>query len=386
MTVMGLGFLVALVMVEVGFRLFLNVTDIPYQFGDPIVGPRRLANQEGHIVLGNDVSIRYHFNAQGWNHLRDYAIPKPAGMRRVCLVGDSFVESLTVDIGHTMYDVAEKAMNRPDRPVEWLAFGNSGWGTTQEYEVIRHYTLDYKPDTVVLFFVQNDPWDSSPYMMPPELYITTYRLNAAHELELMPPTLYDPPSWRRLSSHSAVVRYFMIQRRIWDRFRFRQPAVAVQLRETTGDSRVFREPAAAAMTNEQRFQLTWELEEKTLAAMRDECNARGAKLMIAFCGCEPVILAARTGQPASRPARDVDPYCLGPRVQDMGPEWVEPIAKRLGIPYLDLTGPLSAAVAATGQPHIVPNDSHYNALGHETAGKAMAAWIDAEWAKSSPNN
>jgi len=381
---LGFGFTIAFVLLECGMRLFVSVTDVAYQFGDPLIGPRRAPNQSGVNRSGQSVVAHFRFNAQGWNHLRDYSISKPSGTRRVCLVGDSFVESMQVDVGKTMYCKAEQIMNRPDRPVEWLAFGNSGMGTTQEYEIVRHYVMDYSPDIVVLLFVQNDPFDSSPYITPIESYVSTYRLDDAGALELMPAQLYKPGTLRRLISYSALVRYMVIQKQVLARFSASGPNTSgVQFRAGAASGTGLGDQSAGAMTVEERQKKTWVLIEKTLEAIRDECKSRGATLMIAFRGNEPLIEAARTGNPANRPPKSEDPYCLGSRVQDMGPEWVEPIAARLNIPYLDLTGPLTAAVAKSGQSHVFPDDSHYNPMAHEVVGQAMAEWIEAYWAAQS---
>jgi len=374
----GLG--LALCLLEVGVRVFVPVTDVAYQFGDPLIGPRRIPNQAGINRVGRSMNARYRFNAQGWNHPRDYVIRKPPGARRVCLVGDSFVEAMQIDVDKAMFCRAEAMMNRPDRPVEWLAFGCSGLGTTQEFELIRHYVLDYAPDVVVLFFVQNDPWDSSPYIMPIEPYVSTYRLDDGGELELMPASPYKPGTLRRWMSRSALVRYLVLQKRVMERLSGGSPNLSgVQMRAGAAAGSGFREKSAAGMTADDRQKKTWELIEKTLEAMRDECQSRGASLMIAFRGCEPVIEAARTGQPAIRPPKSEDPYCLGSRVQDMGPEWVEPIATRLNIPYLDLTAALTEAVKTSGKSHVFPDDSHYNEMAHETAAQAMADWIEQYW-------
>lgn len=383
--VIAFGLLVAVGLLELGVRLFVPVTDVAYQFGDPLLGPRRIPNQAGINRSGQTMNARYRFNAQGWNHERDYVIAKPTGTRRICIVGDSQVESMQVDVDKTMYAEAERLMNRKDRPVEWLAFGNSGLGTTQELEVIRHYVLDYSPDVVVLFFVQNDPWDASPYLMPIDSAIVTYRLDANGALELMPPTIYQPRTLRRLFSYSKLVRYFVLQKRLIERLTRGGPtAPAPPVREDAASGAPLRDPDAVKMSFDERQKKTWVLIEKTLEAMRDECARRGATLMIAFRGNEPIIEAARTSQPASRPAKSDDPYCLGSRVQDMGPEWVEPIANRLGIPYLDMTGPLTAAVAKTGQSHVFPDDSHYNEMAHKIAGQALAEWIETYW-KENPS-
>src|SRR5262245_34367431 len=115
--------------VELVFRVFVPVTDVPHKIWDPLLGLRRAPDQAGRYINGAGfVDARYHFNRQGWNHPRDYSTHKPAGTRRVCLIGDSYVEALQVNPGEAMFSVAEQRMSRPDRPVEWYAFGASGWG------------------------------------------------------------------------------------------------------------------------------------------------------------------------------------------------------------------------------------------------------------------
>ena len=161
-----LAVVATVVLCEAGFRLFVEVTDVPFYFWDPLIGPRMAPNQSGRYLVGRDIEGRYRFNAQGWNHREDYITRKSPGTRRVCLIGDSYVEALHVQLNETMYAVAEREreMDHPDRHVQWYAFGVSGFGTAAEHDVVREYVLGYEPDLVILFFVQNDPFESSPYL------------------------------------------------------------------------------------------------------------------------------------------------------------------------------------------------------------------------------
>src|SRR5262245_47918951 len=98
----ALAFITGTALLEVVLRLFVPVTDVAVTMFDPVLGPRIAPNQGGNWIAGQFINARYHFNAQGWNHPRDYEIARPANTIRVCIVGDSQVESLQVDPSETM--------------------------------------------------------------------------------------------------------------------------------------------------------------------------------------------------------------------------------------------------------------------------------------------
>jgi hypothetical protein len=278
-----------------------------------------------------------------------------------------------------MYAVAERRSAEAGRPVQWYAFGVSGFGTAQEYETIRRYVLDYRPDVVILLFAQNDPLDTSPYLGNLEPHVVRYVLDADGDLSLVYPSFGKPSALRRLSARSALVRYFVLQKRLRSRLSpgVRWPVVGgLPVREGTGD---FNNPVLEGldrMSLEERQEKTWALIARLFEAARDECRRRGAVFAIAFRGWADEIDAPLRPEPVPLQPNNADPQCLGPRLREMGRERVGPIAARLGIPYLDLTGALRDAVARTGRSHRFPDDGHYSALGHAAAGEALAAWVD----------
>jgi hypothetical protein len=372
------------VVVELGVRLVVPVTDCYWYFRDPLIGSRIKPNQEGRRIKGRAIDAKYHFNAQGWNHPDDYSTAKARGARRICLVGDSQVESLQVDVADAMFCVAQKEMSRPGRPVEWYAFGNSGWGPNIEYEVIRHYVLDFQPDLVILLFVQNDPFDCSPYLVDPSRFWPLYYLDETDRLVLVPPSAdWRSPGTMELASHSAFFRFVMFQLQVYDRLlappSLRGGVGGLPLRVTGAASRGVPIPGLDGMTVGQRQARTWLLIEKLLEACRDECRRRGARFAVAFRGWMDDIDAPITGIKAAQKPREQDPYCLDEhgRLSEMGRDWLAPMAARLGIPYLDLTDALREHVAATRQSHTFVDDMHFNAAAHQAAGKALASWADS---------
>lgn len=366
--------LASVVFFEIAFQLFVPVTDIPFYVWDPVVGPRRGPNQEGRYVYGQQVNARYHFNAQGWNHVDDYVQQKPVGARRVCIVGDSMIEALQVNPEQSMFVHAAAGMSTPDRPVQWYAFGCSGWGTGAEEAAIRHYLLEYQPDVVILMFVQNDPMDCSPYLAKLESFKPRYTLGENHELIREFPGFWKPSPLRRLAAKSALVRYFWIQKRIMDRFRRNRIRQAANAPLRRGAQKSMK----ASETRDAQKK-TWELIEAILAECKRECEARGATFAVAFRGHYKLLDAAVANQEYAPPDREVDPYCFGERVDDMGRDFVGPICKRQQIAYLDLTDALMANMASKGKSHHFSDDVHYNAEAHKVVADALSEWVESLW-------
>jgi hypothetical protein len=363
---------------EVIFRLFVPVVDVPFSFWDPVVGLRREPNQAGRMIRGRWVDGHYRFNAQGWNNEHDYVTPKPPGGRRICVVGDSQVQAYEVDVDKTFFSLAERAMSTPDRPTEWYSFGCSGFGTSQEAAIIRHYALDCHPDLVVLLFVENDPHDSSPYIFPLENFITSYYLDNDNQLVLLAPHFWKPAWYRRLAASSALVRYFTIQKDIFHNQGQQQHVLGgIYLREgTSNKANLHPVPGMENMSVAQRQAATWVLIEKILKETRDECRRREAKFAIVFRGSTPVFQAALEGKTYTPPPKEEDPYCLNTRLFEMGNEYLEPIAKKLGVPYLDLTESIRKMVAETKRSHVFPDDGHWNAATHALVAKVLSEWTE----------
>ena len=93
-------------------------------------------------------------NAHGQRDV-ERSLEKPAGVRRVILLGDSVVESMEVpDIDQVMHRQLERLY--PANTVEVLNFGVNGYCTLAEIELLRVKGLAFKPDVVVVVFVMND--------------------------------------------------------------------------------------------------------------------------------------------------------------------------------------------------------------------------------------
>lgn len=97
-------------------------------------------------------------NKQGlFDH--DHSIDKPAGTRRIALVGDSFLSAFNVPLSQSFGIQLEEALNRcsSGQRVETINFGVGGYGTAQELLAYRAKVRQYRPDAVVLLaYLGND--------------------------------------------------------------------------------------------------------------------------------------------------------------------------------------------------------------------------------------
>ena len=138
---------------EVGLRVF-DPQRIKLAKPDPILGWARIPNSEARWTK-SCFSARAEFNAEGMRDV-DHRVGKPQGTYRIAILGDSFVEALEVNLEETFFRRLQALLNEQGMTVETLAFGMSGYGTDQEYLLLKRHALQYSPDLVILTFTPND--------------------------------------------------------------------------------------------------------------------------------------------------------------------------------------------------------------------------------------
>ena len=118
---------------------------------DELLGWRNIPNWQA-TTNGNPLTI----NSRG---LRDseHAYEKPAGTRRVLVLGDSYAWGYGVGDDETFSARLETQFTARGEPIEVINTGVSGWGTDQQLLYLREEGFRYQPDVVVLaFFIGND--------------------------------------------------------------------------------------------------------------------------------------------------------------------------------------------------------------------------------------
>ncbi|MEZ5817169.1 MAG: SGNH/GDSL hydrolase family protein [Hyphomicrobiaceae bacterium] len=96
-------------------------------------------------------------NADGWNSTRPgYAVARVPGVRRIAVVGDSYVHAAFVDTADAFPEVLERTLVAGGVPTEVYRFGMDGAPLSQYLHVLRREVLKYKPDLVVVPLIHND--------------------------------------------------------------------------------------------------------------------------------------------------------------------------------------------------------------------------------------
>ena len=102
--------------------------------------------------------IQISTNADGLRGDKNYQRARSPHSYRIALLGDSFVFGYGCNDDEVVSAVLEKQLNSSSggSPVEVLNFGVSGFGQAEELILYRNKIRLYHPDSVVLFYFEND--------------------------------------------------------------------------------------------------------------------------------------------------------------------------------------------------------------------------------------
>lgn len=172
------------------------------------------------FVYGSDIVI----NTKG---LRDHEIPyeKPAGKKRILILGDSVAFGYGTTMGDTFAKQWERWLNEKQPSVwEIINSGVPAYTTEQETRWFEVEGLRYQPDAVVVAYVMNDPEETHPLRQDGNLDRIEIDNFYQKMAELIPkPVLpftehshllkfvnrwisYANPNWKIL--HEELTRYF----------------------------------------------------------------------------------------------------------------------------------------------------------------------------------
>jgi len=150
-------FLALAVVAVAGLELFLGACHVGEQeflMPDPAMGCKHIPNQLVTWRLEGFSSER--LSSRG---LRDveHALAKPAGLKRVALIGDSSTEGMQVPLPDTYARVLETSLNGSGpRRFEVINFACSSYSTGQQLLQLKSEVLAYEPDVIVLLYNRGD--------------------------------------------------------------------------------------------------------------------------------------------------------------------------------------------------------------------------------------
>jgi len=153
---LGIGLL------ELGLRLFwLKRLTLDAGIEDPHFHHRLKPSETYHYYSSEfDVHIRTNrFGLRG----PDPVLPKPPGLFRILMLGDSFTFGFPVQDQETFSYLIERGLQAHGYPVEVVNGGISGYSPVLEYIALRDEFIQFDPDLVILWYDRGDLQDDALY-------------------------------------------------------------------------------------------------------------------------------------------------------------------------------------------------------------------------------
>jgi hypothetical protein len=364
-------------------RKFYRLVNIWPGTFDPRVGflfkPHELVRFTNYL----DFAVDERTNEMGFLD-REHSPAKPAGLFRILVLGDSFVEAAQVGMKEKFHVLLEEKLSRkyPGRRFDVMAMAYSGSGTCDELAFYEQLGQAFRPDLVIIAFVNNDFSNNSPVLESirngwhpahsPRLFFRKIPGGAFRRLAIDPEWEHyllrteDPPDslemvhkyvgsvfWRsnlycflfqRASQQSRVRRYEsqLVQR-------YQQIKKSDDFRELLADWKWTQGSDMEAFFSEKKmpsvYQEACEVTDHVFGVFKDETDREGAHLLLAS-------------------------YVAG--MKNYSP-MVKALAAHHDIPWFDLDDEL-ARVGSSTSCHW-DHDGHWNATGHKRVAHILYTYL-----------
>jgi hypothetical protein len=371
--------LVVLVVCLAGVEAGLRILGISYPVlhqRDDQTGVAGIPGAEGWWTIEGRGHVR--MNSDGF-HDRAHEVSKPAGVRRVIVLGDSFTEAKEVMRADRYTDQLEGALTGcaadGSAKAEIFNFGNGGTGNVQALMALRSRGWKYGPDDVVLaFYTGNDVQDNfqalsadsigRPFgvMRDGRLVIdTAFKSNPAFRSQADSRTR----KWlRHIINMSAILQALN---------HLRGSGLATGGHAAGGSSRRMEPQAPYVAPDSETWREAWQVTESVIVRIRNEVRAQGARFWLMVIS-DPLLVHPDAVRGRISGAASDNPLDYGPEAR------IDALARREGIPTLFLLRPFREEVARTGEAlhgfaNALPGGGHWNEGGHRVAAKALAAML-----------
>lgn len=308
-------------------------------------------------VAAEGISRRIHFNHLGMRDSRDIAIAKRAGVFRVAVLGDSFVEAMQVEEDEGVCRRLEAYLRTGDaRVVEVLNFGCSGFSSTLEWVQAQSWVRDFSPDLVIClhhFSDMSEDWSFSSRMR-----------RTGDRLQAVAPSESD---WGRQARQVMEgSQLFRVARGALDHWRRHRPAGADASLQETFDA-VVHDPYTPA--DEQ----AWDYSLRAVADMAEFFQAADIPFLVVL------IPIGTQVEPVGRACAEQLGFrylAAGDRLEYRGYQRkVTGYCRQKDIACLDLLDDFRTANPQGRAWLYLPHDQHWSGAGHDLAARTIAARI-----------
>ncbi|OGH79037.1 MAG: hypothetical protein A3G08_00405 [Candidatus Magasanikbacteria bacterium RIFCSPLOWO2_12_FULL_47_9b] len=365
-TMVSLGsFFLFLLVLEVIFRIGIPQSGHFYEH-DPTLGSRLIPLREGvWRAENNTIPIRINqFGFRGWDAPRE----KPAGVRRIAVLGDSYVEAFQVSPEAMFSSVLEEALQEddPTQTYDVLSFGVSGYGTAQEYLLWSNVVKEFSPDVVIVLFTSANDVRNNAFALEGERH-KPYFISDANGLQMVPPETPPENLWRRANQFflrvSHLYRFVILHSKKLPIF---------QSHLVRGDIPTDYFVYECALSDE--WAAAWDVTTQLLRAMHDEVAQLGADFVLVH----GTSYAQIHGDEALHAMKEQYP-AMEKKCWDFEKPsaMLSELTQKNNIPYLDLLPIFKDTFEKTGQELHLLSDGHWNERGHALAGAEIANFVQS---------
>lgn len=376
------GLAVALVLCElllrgIGFSHPSYFQPDPYTGSSLLPGASGWQRDEGEAwVQINDAGLRD----------RERPLEKPPGTFRIAVLGDSYTMAAQVDVDAAWWAVMERELSRcpalDGLEVDAMNFGVAGFGTAQQYQLLRKRVWPFEPDFVLLGFLSgNDITDNSFALsrnpMRPYFLLRDGRLRLQDRFTQSDAyRARTSVSWRLATELISRSRLLQLLNRSRQGSATRDAREADAAPDDTGLGDFGLSPLVYRPPESPEWEQAWAVTEALLRAMTLEARLHDAGFGVVTLTNPPQVHpnAERRARYAASVGAD-DLFYPERRIRALG--------DASGFPVLTLGEPLLAHAVRTGEflhgfENLRVGGGHWNELGHRLAGENSARFLCEE--------
>jgi hypothetical protein len=348
--------LAAWAILELAVRLLGLGPPWAYRF-DPLLGSR--GREGASFVWKRERRTAVQLNSRGFRE-RELPVPRPAGVSRVAVLGDSFVEAFQVEPEQMVTRRLERLLAERGGPaVQVLGFGCSSWGTAQQWLLLDE-VLGYGPSAVVLLFtLANDVRNNSAELEPAGRR-PFFKLENG-ELTYVP---VGPPTWlerwmpalgRSQAARLLLERVSILRQGAFLASRARQPAC------DPAEEVFLTAPGKA-------WAAAWEVTARLLRRMRERLGPLGVRLVVVpvtpWQVVYPAVWQERLTHAPGCPPEAYDVSASESRLASL--------CAREGLEFLSPTAELIEASRRSEEPLYLARVGHWSPAGHAVVAASIA--------------
>ncbi len=153
-------FVYALIFGEFYIRIFRPTAMLPRFICSTPFGIRGNMPKQSYWHTTSDYRINIRTNAQGFRADEEIPVEKPAGVKRIVVLGDSFGLGYEVDLQDSSLEVMRRALAAKGINCQIVNLSVSGYGNAEELIRLKKEGLRYRPDLVLVYWHMTDLEDN----------------------------------------------------------------------------------------------------------------------------------------------------------------------------------------------------------------------------------